>query len=63
MSFSDTKTISPDILFPDQLLVNVTRPELFVDASTGKALAEAPVIKNLPVSAQYTKEEYKVLQE
>ena len=63
MSFNDTKAISPDILYPDQLKVNVTRPELFVDASTGKPLAEAPVIKTLPVSAQYTKEEYKILQE
>ena len=38
VDFLDFKTISADINFKDRLMVNITHPELFIDAETGISL-------------------------
>lgn len=56
--FSDTKAISSQITEPDVLLITFALPELFIDEETGKALSQEPIEFKLPLSKQYTREEY-----
>ena len=56
--FSDTKAISPQITEPDVLLITFALPELFIDEETRLALSQEPIEFKLPLSKQYTRDEY-----
>ena len=43
---------------PDVLLITFALPELFIDEETRKALSQEPIVFKLPLSKQYTREEY-----
>lgn len=62
IKFSDTSAISQYLIEPDTLIVTFSMPEIFVDEETGKPLASDPIHYRIPLSAQYTLEEFQELE-
>ena len=58
ITFADTKAISQEITYPDNLIMTITLPELFVDAETGTTMQPGALSYMIPVGAQYTQIEY-----
>ena len=41
IDFSSINEISPDLDYPDELLVNILRPEFFIEAETGRPMSSS----------------------
>ena len=49
------------MLEPDTLVITINMPEIFIDAETGKPLAQEPIEFRILLGAQYTTEQFKEL--
>ena len=58
INFSDTRAISQDISEPDTLVLTLNAPEIFIDAETGLPMSTEPIVYEIPIGEQMTKDEF-----
>lgn len=58
INFRDTRAISQDISEPDTLVLTLNAPQIFIDAETGLPMSTEPIVYEIPIGEQMTKDEF-----